>query len=279
MIPPRPGQHCAAARARPRSTRSGTELADVARLRRASATTATYVPGRHAPPVARCRPSVVRRLAALAAPSTSRPVTRPRARAVVRQISTDGRRPGAKKRIAAGSPSGRGSSSGARRCRSPGRSTARAASAASCRAAMLRGTTTERPWRRRTSRGRYVPSGDALAVVVAAVPRRRARARRRGPAVLDELAHLVAVARRRSSASTSSPRLSTNAIRARSKRPSRLGEKTGVDAELLDDRRRALQALGDEERGERRDHERGESALGEPRHRRMSSPLGTVHSW
>jgi hypothetical protein len=47
----------------------------------------------------------------------------------------------------------------------------------------------------------------------------------------------------------------------------------------LHDGRRALEALGDEERGERRDDERGEDAGGDPRHSRMSSAFGTRQSW
>ena len=80
--------------------------------------------------------------------------------------------------------------------------------------------------------------------------------------------------------STRSASLSENPIRARSNRPSRLGEKNGSMPEVLDHRRRALERLRDEERGERRDDERGEDdRRGRRRHRRMSSPLGTVHSW
>ena len=91
---------------------------------------------------------------------------------------------------------------------------------------MLRGMSTARPWRRRFRRMRYVPSGTVRSRPSVPSQTRRSRcpagSRRSSTSVVT-----VSPSRLTTVAVTSSVCLSLKEIRARSKRPSRLGEKYG----------------------------------------------------
>jgi hypothetical protein len=170
---------------------------------------------------------VVRPIAcSFSSPSIRRPSTRRGRGRSVRQISTDGRTPGAANRIVAGAPSRRGSSSGAGRL-------------------SRWGPDREHPRRRRRRveddvarqhdgaalAAQHGPRAvgavaDAAAPVVAAVPAQAQRLAGAQLAVGDEL-RTTSPAASTTSTSTTSRRLSSNRNVARSKRPSWLGLKNG----------------------------------------------------
>src|SRR3954449_4939098 len=102
-----------------------------------------------------------------------------------------------------------------------------------------------------------VAVGNALAVVVAPVPARADLAVGQERVVVDELADLVAAGvddRERHAAALAGLEPHDRAVEA----TVAVGREERAAAELAHDRRGRLQALGDEERAERRDDERGE---------------------
>ena len=138
------------------------------------------------------------------------------------------RRAGAWKETRAGSPPAAGSSSGLGTLSCFGPIDVTRTSGGSVSLTMLRGSTTARPWRRRLRRMRYVPSGAMRRF--ASRPSHATRARSPMPSsLLGSSSRTSSPAASTTVAVTSSSRWSkTNDARARSKRPSPLGEKNGV---------------------------------------------------
>ena len=137
---------------------------------------------------------------------------------------------------------------------------------------MTSGTVTLRPCRRRVMRMRYEPSGarppssvrpshTKLVGVYAAMVRSSASTRTSSPSWLT------------TDTVTSSVSLSLKFTWARSLRPSRLGENSGVRLNCCTTDGRVLEALCEEEGAERRDHEHAEDRRRQAVHKVTSAAL------